>query len=113
MTDAELEARRARSAALFNNRYFADVAVHALAVSSHGEDLFTARMIASETGLADSVVRPVLLRMVDAEVLERLPRAGGGRSAQYYAVKDGGLLARLSELFEVPRADPTGAEASS
>ena len=81
MAGSEREARATRSAALFNNRYFAEVAEEALRVSNAGRDMITTRMIASASGLADSLVRPVLLRLIDAQILEKLARAGGGPRA--------------------------------
>lgn len=86
MADKSAEARRARCSALFNNRHFADVAEAVLAALRHGDELVTAREIASSTGLADSVVRSVLLRLVEGDVLLKTPRMGGGRSPQHYQV---------------------------
>lgn len=93
---SDLEARRAKSAALFNNRHFAECAAHLLAVSKDGADLITVRQIAAASQLADSLVRPVVLRLVDAGVLEKLPRLGGGRSPQYYRLIDSALLTWVS-----------------
>jgi hypothetical protein len=98
MASAEREARATRSVALFNNRYFAEVAEESLRVSNAGRDMITTRMIASASGLADSLVRPVLLRFVDAQILDKLPRAGGGRSPQYYMVLEPDLLEAISRL---------------
>ncbi len=100
MSAASGEPRRRRSGALFNNRHFADVAAAALAVSQDGVNVFTTRMVASSTGLADSVVRPVLHRLVDAHVLTRLPRVGGGRSAQYFQALEVDALATIRQLAE-------------
>jgi len=112
MSAANGEPRRGRSAALFNNRHFADVAAVALEVSKDCTATFTTRMVASSTGLADSVVRPVLHRLVDADVLSKLPRAGGGRSAQYYQVLEGTALETIRDLARPADADePTGASA--
>jgi hypothetical protein len=90
------EARRAKSAALFNNRHFAECSAHLLEVSKSGVEFVTVRQIAAASQLADSLVRPVVLRLTDAGVLEKLPRLGGGRSPQYYRVVDAGLLAWAS-----------------
>lgn len=92
MTDKAVEARRQRSASLFNNRYFAECAVHVLSLPVGGQDMFTVRQVASASGLADSLVRPVLLRLCDAHVVEKLPRMGAGRSPQYFRVVDVDLL---------------------
>jgi predicted transcriptional regulator of viral defense system len=96
VTDPEGEARRAKSAALFNNRHFAECAVYLLDASNSGAEFVTVRQIAAASQLADSLVRPVLLRLVDAGVLEKLTRLGGGRSPQYYRVVDAQLLAWVS-----------------
>lgn len=112
MASAEREARATRSVALFNNRYFAKVADEILRVSNAGRDIITTRMIASVSGLADSLVRPILLRLVDAQVLDKLPRTGGGRSPQYYLVLEPDVLEVISRLAstqdhngDVTRAD--------
>lgn len=98
MVSEEREARARRSVALFNNRYFAEISEEALRLSHAGRDMITTRMIASASGLADSLVRPVLLRLVGAQILDKLPRAGGGRSAQYYVVLEPDVLATISRL---------------
>lgn len=98
--NAAIEARQARSGALFNNRHFADVAGAALAISRSRSDMLTVRMIASWTGLADSVVRPVLLRLVEANVFEKLPRAGAARGAQYYRILEPTTLGGIQKLVE-------------
>lgn len=108
--DAASGEPRSRSGALFNNRYFADVAAAALAVTQDDTAVFTSRMVASSTGLADSLVRPVLHRLVDAHVLDKLPRVGGGRSAQYYQVLEGTALEAIRDLAGSDDADePTRA----
>ncbi|HRY11409.1 MAG TPA: hypothetical protein P5544_15690 [Candidatus Nanopelagicales bacterium] len=107
MSDGAPQARRsARSFALFNNRHMADIARHALELADAGDGLFTTRLVAASTGLADSVVRPVMLRLVDAEILTRLPRLSTGRSAQYFSVVDAEALALVASL---PDRDPAAA----
>lgn len=98
--DAAVDARQARSGALFNNRHFADVAGAALAIGRSRSDMLTVRMIASSTGLADSVVRPILLRLVEAHVLGKLPRAGAARGAQYYRILEPTILDGIQKLVE-------------
>ena len=99
MDDAARQARRlSRSFALFNNRHMADVAEHALKVAVSSDGLLTTRWIAASTGLADSVVRPVMLRLVEAEILTRLPRMSAGRSAQYFRIDDAGALRQVASL---------------
>lgn len=95
-----MEARRTRSSALFNNRYFGDVAAMALEASSFGADLITTRMVAARTGLSDSVVRPIMVRLVAADLLTKLERTAGPRSPQFYVVGDAASLARVVALVD-------------
>lgn len=87
MSNDDLEARRERCGALFNNRYFGEV-ISAVRAASESDSaaLVTTRQIAAHTQLADSLVRAVLVRLVDSRVLTKLPRFGIGRSPQYYRV---------------------------
>lgn len=100
-----MQTRRDRSAALFNNRYFAEV-VLAILGRAEDDDFFTTRQIAAQTGLADSLVRPVLLRLCAAAVLERLPRMGGGRSPQHHVVRAAAALGYLGRLADMDHAAP-------
>jgi hypothetical protein len=102
VTAPDLEARRARSAALFNNRHFAECAQHLLEASKSGAEFVTVRQIAAASQLADSLVRPVMLRLVDAQVLDKLPRVGGGRSPQYYRLVDTTLLGWVAVADTAP-----------
>ncbi|MBA3915345.1 MAG: hypothetical protein H0X25_16125 [Acidobacteriales bacterium] len=86
MDSAEAEARRLRSLALFGNRYFADVVLAVDALATPPEGLATVRQVAAALGLADSLVRPVILRLAAAQVVVDLPRLGGPRSALHYRV---------------------------
>lgn len=61
---------RASSAAVFGNRYMVEVVTAAVAMAPHANDLLTVRMLAHRADLADSVVRPVVRRLVDAGVFE-------------------------------------------
>ena len=101
------EARAARSAALFNNSHFAEVAARVADLSRAHGGMVTTRMVASVSGLADSIVRPVLLRLVDAGVLGKLPRAGSGRSPQFYSVQALEALVVINRLADgsIPAAD--------
>ena len=85
MADISAEARRGRSVALFNNSHFADVVLHVAAITaSNASEFVTTRKVASATGLGDSLVRPVVLRLESAGMLNRLPRMGGPRSEQNF-----------------------------
>mgnify|MGYP000917581513 CR=1 FL=1 len=111
MDDADRQARRlSRSFALFNNRHMADVAEHALKAADDSDGLLTTRWVAASTGLADSVVRPVMLRLVEAEILTRLPRMSAGRSAQYFRIDDADALRQVASL---PDRIPVGSAARS
>lgn len=72
--------------AIFNNSAFADVAAaaHRLLASATGREQITTRMVASATGRSDSVVRPVMLRLVKAGLLQMEPKSETGRGAQYF-----------------------------
>jgi hypothetical protein len=73
-----------RSAALFNNRHL--VAVVSAIAEVRGSGGFTTRMIASKTAFPDSLVRPVIHRLLAAGVLEELHRGPGSRGAKYFRV---------------------------
>jgi DNA-binding GntR family transcriptional regulator len=79
--------RRSLSAAIFGNRAAADV-IHAIEdLTRAGNRAVTTRMIARHTGLGDSVVRPVMLRLQSAGTLTAQPRDIGARSALHYEVQ--------------------------
>lgn len=84
MNDVIGEARQRQSAALFNNTYYADVVLQIAALSRKPHHFVTTRKIAAAAGLADSLVRPVVLRLEAAELLGRLPRLGGRRGEQHF-----------------------------
>lgn len=105
MGGASGETRRSGSAALSNNRHFADVGA-ALDLSNDCTTGFATRMIASSTGLADSVVRPTLHRLVGAEVVSKSPDSAAAHR-QYYQVLEGNALATIRDL-----ADPDDAPAA-
>ncbi|NMO04520.1 hypothetical protein HH308_25195 [Gordonia sp. TBRC 11910] len=73
---------RDRSAALFNNCHLVEVVN---AIAQNGRKPFTTRNIANNTSLSDSVVRPVIRRLVDSRLLEPTTSnsTGRGRSPNY------------------------------
>lgn len=78
------EATREMSSSVFGNRAFAAVASSVdVLLHGHREGSATARQVAAATGLADSVVKPVLLRLVEAGLLRPLPRISS-RGVQLY-----------------------------
>jgi hypothetical protein len=95
------EARRARSAALFNNSHLVDIVIAVHQLAPHAEDFVTTRKVAATTGLADSLVRPVMLRLVGSGILRRLPRLSGSRGEQHFARES---AAQWSALLRLARA---------
>lgn len=91
----EHAASQERSAALFGNRYFADVVLAVDRLSAAGDAFVTTRMVASDTTLGDSLVRPVMHRLGAAGLIAALPRTGGRRSTLNYQVIRGPLWATL------------------
>jgi DNA-binding transcriptional ArsR family regulator len=79
-------ARRDASAAIFGNRYMAEVLATIDGIAD--DEGVTVRRIARELNIGDSVVRPILSRLLEAGYVEALPKIGGSRSAQYYVVTD-------------------------
>ena len=88
MTD--LEETRRRSAAIFGNEKTVEVV---LALSDEGAA--TAQMIAKSTGIAHSLVRDALVRLVNGGVVRQVPRLGGSRSPLYYQPTPGNLWAAI------------------
>jgi hypothetical protein len=84
-------ASQERSAAIFGNRHFAEVVLAVDRLSATDDAFVTTRMIASETTLGDSLVRPVMRRLDAAGLLAALPRTGGLRSTLNYQVMRGAL----------------------
>jgi hypothetical protein len=96
---SSIEARRARSAALFNNSHVVEVVLQiATLTRGNASEFITTRKIAAATGLADSLVRPVVLRLEDAELLHRLPRTGGPRSEQFFTRATSNQWSKLVQL---------------
>jgi hypothetical protein len=85
VADSIREARQRLSASLFNNMYLADVVLQIAALARTSDQFVTTRKIAAASGLGDSLVRPVVMRLEEGGFLRRLPRMGGRRSEQYFA----------------------------
>jgi hypothetical protein len=88
-------ASQERSAAIFGNRYFAEVVLAVDRLSAAGDAFVTTRIVASATALGDSLVRPVMLRLDAAGLIVPLPRIGGPRSTLNYQVTRGPLWLAL------------------
>lgn len=103
MKRAEREALRAKSAAVFGNRHLAEVVAAVAALAPNVGDQLTVRMLANRTGLTDSVVRPIVKRLVEANLLQPQPQQRP-RGASYHEVRsDEGLweaLVRMCALLE-------------
>ena len=82
----EHAASQERSAAIFGNRYFAEVVLAVNRLSAVGDAFVTTRMVASDTTLGDSLVRPIMHRLTAAGLIAELPRTGGPRSTLNYQV---------------------------
>ncbi len=91
----EHAASRDRSAALFGNRFFAEVVAAIDRLSGAEDALVTTRRVAHELVLSDSLVRPVMLRLHAAGLLTDLPREGGSRSTLLYQVRRGPFWAAV------------------
>jgi hypothetical protein len=68
------------------------------------EGVGTAQQITARTGIAHSMVRDALARLVQGGAVRALPKAGGTRSPQYYEPADGdvwpALVAAAEALFQ-------------
>jgi hypothetical protein len=71
------------SASIFGNTHMA-VILTDLSQRADSDWPITTRRVAVSTGLADSLVRPVLLRLVAAGALDPLPKTEGLRSQQFF-----------------------------
>lgn len=105
MTGAETEPNRA--SVLFNNRHLAVVVE---AIASHSAVDFTTRQLAQACGVADSLVRAVLHRLLGAGMIREHARRGGTRGELLYRVQDDAgwdlLVALCSQLAQDPRLTP-------
>lgn len=92
--------RRSLSAAIFGNRAAADVIRAIVELTRAKNQGVTTRMVARHAGLGDSVVRPVMLRLLSAGTLTARPRDGGARSALLYEVRPGDLWDALRRVTD-------------
>lgn len=74
-----------RGSALFNNRHLVAV-VEAIADRKGAE--FSTRQLAQSCGVADSLVRSVLQRLVGSDMIREHARRGGVRGELLYRVED-------------------------
>jgi len=98
VTESGQEVLRERSSAVFGNRYVAEVVTAIADETLNADSHVTVRMVASRTGLTDSLVKLVVQRLVAAELLRRLPQ-GRPRAPLYHEVqRSGGRWDALVEL---------------
>lgn len=81
------ESTRIKSAAVFGSRFFAEVVMTVDRLSGTGDDGVTVRMVAADTGLVDSVVRPVMRRLCDGGLIAEPDCGGRTRSALHYRAR--------------------------
>lgn len=81
---------RRRSAALFGNEKAVEVVI---ALNEQG--VATAQELHASTGIAYSMVRDALGRLVQGGVVRALPKVGHSRSPQYYQPIEGPLWSAL------------------
>lgn len=100
------------SSALFNNASFTEVLTAADSILDMAPGTVTTRQVAAATGRGDSVVRPIMMRLVDAGLLDQTP-SNGPRSPRPFARANAGLwealmlvTARLNAVVET-RSDLT------
>jgi hypothetical protein len=96
VTPSASDGHAERSAALFNNRHLVTV-VGAIA-QIRDDDGFTTRRIAVATGLPDSLVRPVIHRLLAAGILEEAHRLPGSRGATYFRTANKSAWTALQAL---------------
>jgi hypothetical protein len=106
------EAVRELSAAIFGNRAIVAVVTAIEQLTRTGDRFVTTRMVASATELGDSLVRPVMLRLVAAGVISELPRTSGPRSTRYYHVQHGDLWDALRAMCSAITAGATEPEST-
>lgn len=96
------------SHALFGNASLAEAAVSTDRILTGGGSgaTVTTRQVAAATGSADSVIRPVMQRLVVAGLLTPLPKMGPSNGAQLFLRSAPNrwtaLIALLNSIAEVP-----------
>ena len=76
---------RAHCYAIFNNMAFADVVVAVDRLMTRAADgTVTTRKVAAELRVSDSVVRPVMVRLVAAQLLDELPKVGAANGPRLF-----------------------------
>jgi hypothetical protein len=95
-------AAREHCHALFNNMAFADVVMAADRLMSDAADgTVTTRKIASALGFSDSVVRPVMIRLVAAQLLDELPKVGPANGPRLFHRRNADRWTSISALIAI------------
>jgi hypothetical protein len=94
----DTEALRERSAAVFGNRYFAEVVVAIESQVPTADSAITVRKVASRSGLADGLVKLAVTRLVKADLLKPLPAQRPRGPRPHQVVRAGGRWAALVQL---------------
>ena len=104
MSDSFETARLARYA-MFNNMAFSDVVVTADRLLANAVDgTVTTRQIAAALGIGDSVVRPVMERLVGAGMLDELPRTGVSNGRRLFHRRNEGRWTPMLALIQATGA---------
>lgn len=100
-------ATREQCQALFNNLAFADVVVTANRLMDQASDsTVTTRRVASALGLSDSVVRPVMVRLVAAHMLDELPKVGPTNGPRLFHRRNDDRWTALCGVISAVRSQP-------
>lgn len=102
------ETLRNRSYAVFGNRYVAEVVTAIAEETGYASPQVTVRMIAARAGLTDSLVKLVTQRLVNAEVLRRLPQDRPRAPAFHEVQQSGGRWSALVDLCARLADEATG-----
>lgn len=104
-SDERRMTRREYSAALFGNRFVAEVVAAIQWLAPAHDSAVTTRMVASRTGLSDSLVRPVMRRLAEAGLLVPTERTGGPRSTLRYQIRREPLWSAVTEMCAILGGD--------
>jgi hypothetical protein len=103
-----METLRDRSYAVFGNRYVVEVVTAIAEETTSKRPQVTVRMIASRVQLNDSLVRLVTQRLVNAELLRRLPQDRARAPAYHEVQRSGGIWDALVDLCAHLASESTG-----
>jgi hypothetical protein len=91
---------RSQCQAIFNNSAFADVVAAADRLMNEAADgTVTTRRVAADLRVSDSVVRPVMVRLVAAQLLDELPKVGASNGPRLFHRRNEERWASLCALI--------------